>query len=131
MKHQAYSLPRPVALAAALGAILLSSSAIAANGQGTLSPEAQYRQDIARCAMLPADQDPAACKKEAGAALEAARKGTLTPSSDPHDTDRCNALPADQRQDCILQMTDKANTKVEGSVEGGGILRTTTITIPG
>lgn len=92
----------------------------------------QYQQDMARCHNTPGI-DVQACLKEAGAALAAARKHQLSgPAADTeirNRTQRCERLPADQREDCLLLM-DYANTRVEGSVEAGGILRETIITIP-
>jgi hypothetical protein len=127
----------PARLAARLcGAALLATAACAANAAGTggaaLSPQAQYRADVAHCKSGLSNQDQATCLQEAGAALEAARRGNLTtsPSYTADQTARCQQLPADQRQDCMTLMSDQANTKVEGSVSGGGVLRETTITVP-
>jgi hypothetical protein len=39
-------------------------------------------------------------------------------------------LPAGQRQDCMTLMNDP-DARTQGSVDGGGIIRETTITIPG
>lgn len=41
---------------------------------------------------------------------------------------RCEALPADDRDYCILRM--KGEGTVSGSVEGGGILRELRVTVP-
>ena len=74
-----------------------------------------------------------ACLKEAGAALQASRQDNLTTPSSQAEArnrmDRCNSLPAEQREEC-LKLMENGNTRTEGSVESGGILRETTITIP-
>lgn len=96
------------------------------------SPQTQYQQDVARCNTTPGI-DKKACLREAGAAEQAARQDKLTSPSMQTETQnrnqRCDSLPADQRQDCTTLM-DSANTRTEGSVQSGGVLRETTITIP-
>ena len=41
---------------------------------------------------------------------------------------RCDALPAEDRQYCMRRMNGEG--RVEGSVEGGGIYRELTVTVP-
>ena len=110
------------------GTALLGSGAQAADGQ----TQTQYQQDVARCNNTPGI-DMQACLQEAGAAAQAARQGTLTQPSDQtaarHRSQRCDNLPAAQRQDCMTLMQDP-NSRVQGSVQAGGTLRETTITIP-
>lgn len=125
-----YSLLQRSAIIAGLSAaaMLLSPVALAAD----TAAQTQYQTDVQHCNSTPGI-DKKACLHEAGAALQASRSNTLTtPSADASNRDRtqrCNALPADQRQDCLTLM-DSANTKIQGSVQGGGVLRETTITIP-
>lgn len=124
-----YSLLQRSALIAGLGtaAMLLSPVALAAD-----SAQSQYQADVQRCKSTPGI-DQKACLREAGAALEASRSNKLTtPSADAANqerTQRCNALPTGERQDCLTLM-DSANTRTQGSVQSGGILRETTITVP-
>lgn len=124
-----YSLLQRSALIAGLGvaAMLLTPSVLAAD-----SAQQQYQADVQHCQSTPGI-DQKACMKEAGAALEASRRNTLTrPSEEASNLDRtkrCDALPTDQRQDCLTLMNN-ADTRIQGSVESGGILRETTITIP-
>lgn len=131
MKTHRSASPRNLLAICALGAGLFSASAFAANSDF----QAKYREDIARCEAGQTSQDIATCKREAGAALqEAQRQGLLThrdESFQSNSTARCNSLPTDLRNDCVTQMSQGSNTTVQGSVAGGGILRTTTITIPG
>jgi len=122
----------------ALSACLFSAGAIAANGSSagaSADIEAKYRQDIERCSAGQTNQDVATCRREAGAALQEARRQRLQThqheSFQSNATARCQSLPADMRDGCMMQMSQGANTTVEGSVAGGGILRRTEITIPG
>src|SRR3546814_9681921 len=79
------------------------------------------------------NQDKATCWREAGAAREESRRHRLSNGNESYQqnqTSRCQALPVAERGDCMLQMSGQ-DTKVEGSVGAGGVLRETTITIPG
>lgn len=123
---QAISL-RATLLAAGLGcAILFAPTTQAA------APTSQYQQDVQRCNTTPGI-DKKACLKEAGAAAQAAHRDALSSPSpqagEMNRSQRCSTLPADQRQDCMTLMGDN-NATQQGSVESGGILRETTITIP-
>jgi len=123
--------------ALALCAGAWSPPGLAANGtqagaSSSQSPEARYKSDVARCRSGDTNQDLKTCMREAGAALNEARHHRLMNQDTNYDqnaTDRCNALPANERQDCITQMSG-GDTTIQGSVESGGILRETTITIP-
>ncbi|MBC2768318.1 hypothetical protein [Pusillimonas minor] len=98
-----------------------------------LSPEAQYQQDLLRCEQEQSLVDIEACKKEAGAALQATKTNALGNGQganyQANERARCMALPEDQRADCLLLLSGQ-NTQVKGSVTQGGVLRETTITIP-
>lgn len=110
---------------------LASSSALAQNT--TPAPATSYQQQKQYCQSLQGDSR-ASCEREAGAALEAARKHQLAPSNtnfEQNRLQRCMALPDTLRADCEAQMENKYDTEVYGSVAGGGVLRQTTITIPG
>lgn len=115
-------------LAASLGgALLFTPWAQAASPQMS-----QYQKDVERCNTTPGI-DKAACLKEAGAAAQAARQDQLTnPGMGTETTDRtrrCDALTGDQREECI-QLMNSSDTRTQGSVEGGGVLRELTITVP-
>ncbi|OXR49560.1 hypothetical protein PuT2_07120 [Pusillimonas sp. T2] len=116
-----------IMLTAAAGSALNPAAA-----QG-LSPEAQYQQDLLRCEQEQSMVDIEACKKEAGAALQATKTNALGNGQganyQANERARCMALPESQRQDCLLLLSGQ-NTQVKGSVTGGGVLRETTITIP-
>lgn len=126
---KSHSLLQRSALIAGMSAaaMLLSPVALAAN-----TAQTQYQVDVQHCKSTPGI-DQKACMREAGAALEASRRNTLTtPTATAENLDRtqrCSVLPADQRQDCLTLM-EGTNTQVQGSVQSGGILRETTITVP-
>lgn len=119
----------------ALGALIftVSAASVGSVAYATTPAEidAQYNADVAQCNQG-ASVDREACLREAGAARDAARRNNL---SDPNTSfsqnqmQRCQSLPPGQREECMKQMSGQ-NTRVMGSVEGGGVLRETTITIP-
>ncbi len=120
---------RAALLAAGLGcAFLLSPAAQAASPAQT-----QYQRDVQHCNTTPGI-DKKACLKEAGAAAQAARdNGLAAPSAQTeaqNRVQRCDNLTGDQRADCMRLMDDKSQVTEQGSVQSGGILRQTTITIP-
>lgn len=82
-------------------------------------------------------QDPAACRREAGAAREEARRGGLTAPAEggaqANALARCQMQPAGDRADCEARVRGSAGagtTTTEGSVMGGGIIRETVTPIP-
>ena len=124
----------PLPLRTTLLAATLGSASVFAPGAQAANPQAQsqYQQDVARCHNTPGI-DVQACLQEAGAAAQAAGKDALSQPA-PHTatqnrSQRCDSLPADQRQDCMTLMKD-SNARVQGSVQSGGMLRETTIPIP-
>ncbi|HEY9573258.1 MAG TPA: hypothetical protein VIR76_09060 [Pusillimonas sp.] len=128
-------LPRLLASASLLGICLLAPLAMAqGSGAKTSSDiEARYKLDVERCNTGQTNQDKATCLREAGAARDESRRHRLINGNESYQqnqTSRCQALPVAERGDCMLQMSGQ-DTKVEGSVGAGGVLRETTITIPG
>lgn len=98
----------------------------------TLTPE-QARQDaLDHCNTLTAEAK-TNCTRDANAAFNQAKNQRMhTPSpTENNRLSRCDALPESKKADCIAQMTGQHDTQVYGSVEGGGVLRKTTIVIPG
>jgi len=115
-----------------LSAGLFSSVAMAAGPSRNADLRAQYQSDVAFCKSSATTESRATCMKEAGAAYEEAKRNRLVAGSHDYQqdaTNRCKALPAGQQQDCMMQMSGQ-NTVTKGSVESGGILRETTITVP-
>ena len=128
------TLLRHTLLASALGACLMAP---AAHATTDTDASARYKQDVARCNAGQTSQDKATCLREAGAAYQEAQRQRLMNKNQNYSTNqiqRCEALPAAERDDCLLQMsgqnTSTQNTVTQGSVSGGGVLRETTITIP-
>jgi len=104
-------------------AALLSAGAAAA----TPASEAQlrYRQERTVCVSGSSNLDRATCLREAGAALQEARRGNLSTGSDrdlgQNRMIRCDALPAQDREDCAMRMQGQGSAS--GSAQQGGILR--------
>jgi hypothetical protein len=121
-------LNRLVRSLAIAGAVLLGAAAHAADPQ---SPQAR-----AACLKNDPNRDQEACLKEAGAALQQSQKTGSVEGSSPHSaqdiarnrTLRCDALPPSDKEDCLRRMQGEG--EVEGSVKGGGVLRTLERPIP-
>lgn len=131
-------IPRHLLAACALGACLATPAVYAANGMSAADISARYQLDVQRCNTGQTNQDKATCLQEAGAARDEANRNRLTSSNQNYDqnqTKRCEALPVNEREDCLLQMsapnTATQSTTTQGSIGGGGVLRETTITMPG
>jgi len=106
----------------------------AAHAQGASMSEmqARYQEDLQRCETLTDPESKRTCRREAGAALQEARRDRLaTPGANTaaNAAARCERLPADQRADCERLMSDSSAVE-HGSISGGGVLRELTITIP-
>jgi hypothetical protein len=119
-----------LALAACAGLALQGAWA---QGGSPADARAQYQRDRAACMAGQTAEDRTTCLREAGAAYVESRRGGLTdPSPRQARQDalaRCNAFQTEQdRRECVARMT---SGEVSGSVEGGGILREKTFTVPG
>lgn len=123
---------RLAATLCAAGLMLAAGAVHAADASAGMSPQARYQQDVARCKSGDTNQARETCLREAGAALQEARRQNLreVPPDQLQQNmlARCNRLPEVQRQSCVTQMT--APTNVRGSVQGGGVLRETVIQVP-
>lgn len=102
----------------------------AGGAMGADSARAAYEQQRAVCESGASGQDRATCLREAGAALQEARRGQLTRGVDEQQlranaAQRCERLPAERRSECMALRSSDA--RVQGSVEGGGIMRSITI----
>lgn len=139
------SFSRHAGIICALAISMASSIAMAAApgtaGKSDADIGARYRSDVALCNSGQSNQSKADCIREAGAAQDEARRNRLgngNQAFDKNEVARCQALPATERDECMLQMSGKntttdgsVNTTTEGSVGAGGVLRETTITTPG
>ncbi len=111
---------------------MLGLSAGAAIAATAVPPDAQvrYEQERARCLSGESGQAQSTCLKEAGAALDAAKRGQLNDGDAKYRRnakERCKALSGDEMRDCIARAKGQS-TSVSGSVKGGGILRETVTT---
>ena len=106
----------------------------AANAADSTSNDARsrYVKERAVCLAGASNQDRATCLEEAGAALQASRRGSLDDSSFNQQVQnseaRCDALPAGDRQDCIRRM--RGEGVVSGTAADGGIYREITTPVP-
>lgn len=110
----------------AVGVFLFVGAALAANGNQA-EARARYQQERAACMKTEAKQDRATCLREAGAALQAARRGGLADSEAAYEANalmRCNALPQENQLACERGV--RGEGKTSGSVAGGGIYREVT-----
>jgi len=114
----------------AAGALLAAGTAAAAGGD-LADAQARYKQDRAACLSGQPYQDRAACLREAGAALQEAKRGRLADENSAYEQNRlsrCERLPAYEREDCVRRMRGEGS--VSGSVESGGVLRELRTTVP-
>jgi hypothetical protein len=116
---------RLYALTLAATVALLAAATAAAAGAKPSAAQQRYQQERAVCLSGQSNQDRATCLKEAGAALYEARRGGLD-NGDSRDLAhnrmiRCNALPAQDREDCARRMNGEGVTT--GSAQQGGVLR--------
>ena len=115
----------------------LAAPTVHAADATTSSANSTYLKDRADCDAGRTAEDRATCLKEAGAAQEERKRNRLDNNGSlrQNAVDRCNALPAKDKADCMARIEgpSKANqrTTTSGSVAGGGILRETTTTTTG
>jgi len=111
-------------MTASLGATAIALFAGAASASTLSDAQLLYKQERAVCMNGTSNQDRATCLKEAGAALGEARRGALGQSSDAslahNRMVRCDALPAQDREDCAMRMQHGTTS---GGAQQGGILR--------
>ncbi len=119
-----------VLLAATSMLISISTLALAADRSSLSEAQKTYNRDRAACMRGEGGQDRATCLKEAGAALQEAKRGGLTSSRSEYErnqTVRCDYQPAQDREDCMRRMRGEGTTS--GSVQGGGVLRELTVPV--
>ena len=124
------SIMKKTLFAAAASAILLATTfSAAAHADNAI--EARYRSERAVCLSGQSNQDRATCLKEASAArAEARRNGLATASTQfaQNALARCNGLPPGDQADCKRRIEGEGS--VNGSVEGGGVIRELKTTVP-
>lgn len=120
-----------VVLAACALAVLLAAGTTAAAGGKLSDAQARYQQDRAACNSGKSYQDRATCLREAGAALQAAKRGGKDDGATAYEQNRllrCDRLTAGEREDCLRRMRGEGT--VSGSVESGGVYRELRTTVP-
>ena len=137
-RHDVKASARSLALCAVLGASLPASTDAAPNEpiapavQGANADSAvKFERDRAACLNGRSGQDQAACLREAGAALQAARRNELTSGDEDlkqNAEERCKVFSGEDLSDCLARVRGAGT--VSGSVEGGGILRETVRIVP-
>ena len=107
--------------------IACASGAWAAGSKAGSEAQQRYDQERKRCLSGQSNQDRATCLREAGAALQEARRGRLetggNASFGANATARCNAQPAADREACVQRIMGAGTA--QGSVEAGGLIRQT------
>ncbi|MBP9147649.1 MAG: hypothetical protein KBG00_02625 [Rhodoferax sp.] len=92
---------------------------------------ARYQQDLADCDNPNSRQDPQACRLEATRARAEAQRGGFTNQQADYTHNRlrrCDVHQGDARAQCVIRM--QAQSGVQGSVAGGGILRESRQLVP-
>lgn len=105
-------------------ACALAAGAASAEAASPAQRDGRSPADHGACEQRSASTDPAACRQEAGAALQAQRQGDLTGAQQPLERNalaRCGALPAAEQEACHARLQGQG--RVSGSVRSGGILR--------
>jgi hypothetical protein len=113
------------ALAIGAAGALGATPAFAADAGRPSDAQARYQQERAACLSGQSHQDQSTCLKEAGAALEEARRGRLDTGQAARYQDnallRCSVLPPEDRSACEARIQGQGTTS--GSVAAGGIYR--------
>ncbi|MEF7614202.1 hypothetical protein V4F39_09810 [Aquincola sp. MAHUQ-54] len=122
------SFPAPTSLAAAcVLAACVSTAAWAAEPASGGKARALSEQERAACVDGRSHQDRATCLREAGAAQDERRRGTLDDGQagryDANAMKRCDALPAADQADCRSRV--RGEGLQSGSVKSGGVYKET------
>ena len=100
-------------------------AAWSAGQKGMSEAQQRYKQERAHCLSGQSNQDRATCLREAGAALQEARRNRLDNSAgvdlQANATARCRAQPAADQEACVQRIMGAGSTR--GSVEAGGLIR--------
>lgn len=116
-----------------IAALSLSLAGLGAAHAQAPTPQQSYQQAIAECKSLSGEAR-VNCQRDVHAAHHDRNRQHTSPDMqtlEKNRTARCNRLPESQRQHCMEQMKGQHHTKTYGSVRGGGMLRHTTIEVPG
>lgn len=121
------SVHAPGAAVRVLACTMLATFCVAAVDGAWAAPDVaqRYQAERAACERLGPAEDRRACLRDAGAALQEARRGGLGAADAAtlqHNARlRCAPLPADQRSACLARMDGEGT--ISGSVQAGGLYR--------
>lgn len=121
---------RPFALGT-VSLLMTVGTAQAVPSHAIADAQARYRADMHICNSGQSNQHITTCRQEARSALAAAKRDGLTaaPGQYGHNAlQRCAVFQGDDRSACEARMV--APIQVDGSVEGGGLLRATETVTP-
>ena len=107
------------------------AAAQAGPSQDAVEAQARYRAEMAQCASGHTSQPVSVCRTEARNALAEARRGGLIDPPGEYARNavrRCQEFSGDDRRVCEERVRNP--TRLEGSVEGGGVLRETVTVLP-
>jgi hypothetical protein len=110
--------------------LITAGAALAGPSSSAADAQARYRQDMAFCNSGQSSQSLETCRTEARNAFAEARRGGLTDTPDQYTRNavqRCAQFQGEERIACDARVLNPS--RIEGSVEAGGILREGTITI--
>lgn len=113
-----------------LAALLLAMSAVAADKTAANDAQATYNRDRAECMKKSEGEGRATCLREAGAALQEAKRGGLTNEAaqlEKNRLARCDSQPAKDRAECVRRMNEGTTT---GSVKEGAVVRELRTVVP-
>lgn len=111
---------------------LLFAGAAAAAGAKLSDAQLVYQKERAACLSGESIETRETCLREAGAALQEARRGGLAAGNEreleQNRLSRCAALPESDREDCVRRMRGEGTAS--GSVQQGGIFRELSRPVP-
>ncbi len=111
--------------------LLAAVAAQAAPAGVQADAQARYRQEMAFCNSGQSSQHITICRTEARNALAEAKRGTLSNGAAEYSRNavrRCAEFQGDERAACEARVFGPA--RIEGSVEGGGVLRESVMVVP-
>ncbi len=122
---------RPMTVASIAMLFSLGAAQAAGPSQANADAQARYKREMAVCNSGQSSQSVQTCRTEARNALAEAKRGGLTSAPVQqyrNAVQRCADFIGDDRVACEDRVRNP--TRVEGSVEGGGVLRESVILVP-
>lgn len=113
-----------------VGTLITAGAVLAGPSNPAADAQARYRQEMAFCNSGKSSQSLDTCRTEARNAYAEARRGGLNDAPDQYTRNalqRCAEFKDDERTACDARVLNPS--RIEGSVDAGGILREGTIMI--